>query len=153
MKYGSRQRVRTNIRHLAPLNGCACAFEEWIYGGQKVPKSHEWAHFWFHGLLLFFFFVPEEHYHLWLWYSLEIFSSYVSLLLLFGPVDPKMDSILIWIYNNDDSDIDYDFSLVVYMLVATELLFAPLESVVIIHIFFVDCLDFYNLYWATKAGG
>ena len=28
-----------NIRHLAPLNGCACIFEKWIYGGWKVPKS------------------------------------------------------------------------------------------------------------------
>ena len=43
MNYGSRQRVRPNIRHLAPLDGCACVFEEWIYGGQKVPKSHELA--------------------------------------------------------------------------------------------------------------
>ena len=42
-RYGSRRRVRPNIRHLAPLDGCACAFEEWIYGGQKVPKSHELA--------------------------------------------------------------------------------------------------------------
>ena len=28
MKYGSRQRVRPNIRHLAPLADCACTFEE-----------------------------------------------------------------------------------------------------------------------------
>ena len=25
------------IRHLTPLDGCACAFEEWGYGGRKVP--------------------------------------------------------------------------------------------------------------------
>ena len=37
MKYGSRWRVRPKIRHLAPLDGCACAFEEWVYGGRKVP--------------------------------------------------------------------------------------------------------------------
>ena len=37
MKYGSRWRVRPNIRHLAPLDGCACAFEEWVNGGRKVP--------------------------------------------------------------------------------------------------------------------
>ena len=37
MKYGSRRRVRPKIRHLAPLDGCACAFEEWVYGGQKLP--------------------------------------------------------------------------------------------------------------------
>ena len=43
MKYGSRRRVRLKIRHLAPLDRCACAFEERIYGGQKVPKSHELA--------------------------------------------------------------------------------------------------------------
>ena len=28
MKYGSRQRIQPKIRHLAPLDGCACAFEE-----------------------------------------------------------------------------------------------------------------------------
>ena len=36
-KYGSIQRVRPKIRHLAPLEGCVCAFEEWVYGGQNVP--------------------------------------------------------------------------------------------------------------------
>ena len=39
MKYGSRQRVWPKIRHLAPLDGCACAIEEWKYGGWKVPKG------------------------------------------------------------------------------------------------------------------
>ena len=29
--------------HLAPLDGCACAIEEWVYEGQNVPKSHELA--------------------------------------------------------------------------------------------------------------
>ena len=43
MKYGSRWRVWPKIRHLAPLDGCACIFEEWIYGGQKMPKCHELA--------------------------------------------------------------------------------------------------------------
>ena len=43
MNYGSRRRVKLKIRHLAPLDGCTCVFEEWIYGGQKVPKSHELA--------------------------------------------------------------------------------------------------------------
>ena len=43
MKYGSRRRVWPNIRHLDPLCGCACAFEEWVYGGRKVSKSHEMA--------------------------------------------------------------------------------------------------------------
>ena len=32
MKYGSRRRVHTQIRHLAPLDGYACAIEG-IYGG------------------------------------------------------------------------------------------------------------------------
>ena len=36
-------RVRPKIRQLAPLDGCTCAFEEWVYG-RKVPKSHELAH-------------------------------------------------------------------------------------------------------------
>ena len=37
MKYGSRQRIWPNIRHLrqAPLEGCPCAFEEWVYWGRK----------------------------------------------------------------------------------------------------------------------
>ena len=37
MQYGNRRRVRPNIRHLASLHGCACAFEEWVYGVRKVP--------------------------------------------------------------------------------------------------------------------
>ena len=28
MKYGSRRWIRQKIRHLAPLDGCACVFEE-----------------------------------------------------------------------------------------------------------------------------
>ena len=35
MKYGSRRKVQPKIRYLAPLDGCA--FEEWVYGGRKVP--------------------------------------------------------------------------------------------------------------------
>ena len=27
----------TKIRHLVPLDSCASAFEEWVYGGWKVP--------------------------------------------------------------------------------------------------------------------
>ena len=37
MKYGSRRRVRPNLRQLALLDRCACVFEEWVYGGRKVP--------------------------------------------------------------------------------------------------------------------
>ena len=29
--------MTTDIRHLAPPDGCACAFEEWVYEGRKVP--------------------------------------------------------------------------------------------------------------------
>ena len=36
MKYGNRRRVRPKIKHLAPLDDCA--FEEWVYRGQKVPQ-------------------------------------------------------------------------------------------------------------------
>ena len=43
MNYGSRRWFRPKISHLALLDDCACVFEEWIYGGQKVPKSHELA--------------------------------------------------------------------------------------------------------------
>ena len=32
MKYGSKRRVGPNIRHLAPLDGWACTFEERVYG-------------------------------------------------------------------------------------------------------------------------
>ena len=35
-EYGSSRRVRPKIRHLAPLDGCAYAFEERVYGGRKV---------------------------------------------------------------------------------------------------------------------
>ena len=34
MNYGSRRRVRPKIRHLASLDGCACAFEDSVYGGR-----------------------------------------------------------------------------------------------------------------------
>ena len=37
MNDGSKWRVQPNIRHLAPLDGCTCIFEEWVYGGWKVP--------------------------------------------------------------------------------------------------------------------
>ena len=37
IRYGRRQKVRPKIRHLAPLDGSACALKEWIYGGRKVP--------------------------------------------------------------------------------------------------------------------
>ena len=37
IKYGNRRKGRPKIRHLAPLDGCACKFEEWVYGGRKVP--------------------------------------------------------------------------------------------------------------------
>ena len=37
IKYGSRRGVQPKIRHLASLDGCACAFEELVYGWQKVP--------------------------------------------------------------------------------------------------------------------
>ena len=37
MKYRSRQSVRPKSRHLAPLDDCAYAFEECVYGGRKVP--------------------------------------------------------------------------------------------------------------------
>ena len=31
-----------NIRHLAQLDGCTCAFEEWVYGGLKVHNLMRW---------------------------------------------------------------------------------------------------------------
>ena len=37
LKNGNRRRARRKIRHLAPTDGCACTFEEWVYGGRKVP--------------------------------------------------------------------------------------------------------------------
>ena len=42
MKYGSRWRVRPKLRHLAPLDGCAFAFENWVYGGQKYHNLMRW---------------------------------------------------------------------------------------------------------------
>ena len=36
IKYGSGRRVRPKIRHLAPLDGWECLFEEWAYEGRKV---------------------------------------------------------------------------------------------------------------------
>ena len=41
MKYGSKRRVRSKIRHLAPLHGYACAFEEWVRRSKSAIIS--WA--------------------------------------------------------------------------------------------------------------
>ena len=41
MKYGSRWRVQPNIRNLAPLDGCPCMFEEWVYEDEKC-LTHLW---------------------------------------------------------------------------------------------------------------
>ena len=45
MKYGSRRRVRPKIRHLAPLDGCACGFEELSLRRTKSAVISESAHF------------------------------------------------------------------------------------------------------------
>ena len=42
MKYRSRRRVRPNIRHLAPLDGCACTFEEWVSEDEKCHNLMRW---------------------------------------------------------------------------------------------------------------
>ena len=55
MKYSSRGRVRPNNRHLAPLDGCACAFEEWVYGGWK-EVSLKLAQYYKHLVFLYLFF-------------------------------------------------------------------------------------------------
>ena len=34
IKYRSRRRIRPKIRRVAPLDGCACMFEDWVYGGR-----------------------------------------------------------------------------------------------------------------------
>ena len=36
-KFERRRSFQRKIRHLAPLDVCACAFEELVYGGRKVP--------------------------------------------------------------------------------------------------------------------
>ena len=46
IKHGSRRRVRPKIRHLAPLDGCACAFEEWVYGRRTVTVILPWISCW-----------------------------------------------------------------------------------------------------------
>ena len=42
MKYGIRWRVRPKIRHLAPLDGCACALIEWLYRDEKCHNLMNW---------------------------------------------------------------------------------------------------------------
>ena len=34
LKHGSRRRVWPKIRHVAPVDCCACVFEDWVYGGR-----------------------------------------------------------------------------------------------------------------------
>ena len=40
MKYGIRRRVHPKIRHLAPLDGCACAFENEFTEDDNFYGSH-----------------------------------------------------------------------------------------------------------------
>ena len=37
-------RTKNEPEGTLPLDGCACTFEESVYGGRKVPLSHELAH-------------------------------------------------------------------------------------------------------------
>ena len=37
IKFGSRRRVWPKIRRLAPVDCCACMFEDWVYRGREVP--------------------------------------------------------------------------------------------------------------------
>ena len=41
--YVNRWRAQSKIRDQAPSDGWACVFEEWVYGGGKVPLTHEMA--------------------------------------------------------------------------------------------------------------
>ena len=42
MKYGNRRRIRPKIRHLRPLNGYTCTFEDLVYGGRIEPFLMTW---------------------------------------------------------------------------------------------------------------
>ena len=42
MKYGSRRRVQPKIRHLAPLDGCACAFNNEFTEDEKCHNLISW---------------------------------------------------------------------------------------------------------------
>ena len=42
IKYGSRRRVQPKIRHLAPLDGCVCTFEEWVTENEKSHNLMRW---------------------------------------------------------------------------------------------------------------
>ena len=66
MKYENRRRVRPKIRHLAPLDDCTCAFEEWVYGGQKLPSSPELAHLSDNSNANF---ASKRHFFTWFWKS------------------------------------------------------------------------------------
>ena len=57
MKYKSGRRVRPNL--IASLGGCACAFEQWVYGGRQVPSSHDMAHLFFSGA--YYYYHPETN--------------------------------------------------------------------------------------------
>ena len=41
-KYGSRRKVWPKIRHLAPLDGCACVFEGWVTGDENCHYLGRW---------------------------------------------------------------------------------------------------------------
>ena len=42
IKYGKRRRVRPKIRHLGPLDGCACAFENEFTEYEKYHNLTSW---------------------------------------------------------------------------------------------------------------
>ena len=42
MKNGSRRRIRPNIRHLAPLNGCACGLKNEFSEDEKCNNLMTW---------------------------------------------------------------------------------------------------------------
>ena len=54
IKYGNKGRVRPKIRHLAPLDGCTCAFEEWVFTteDEKYYNLTSWLNFSFNILSL-----------------------------------------------------------------------------------------------------
>ena len=86
MKYGRRRRVRWKIRHLAPLDGCAWVFEEWVYGGRKVPYSQDMAQMALWRAVLCLLCKGQAFINIFLLFgTFDLTNSWLVVLMFYGP--------------------------------------------------------------------
>ena len=82
MKYGSRRRVPPKIRHLAPLDGCTCTFEEWIWRTKKYHNLMTW--------------LKWTNLYSELWYTLRGFSLFLCQTIRYYHIAEHQNLVKIW---------------------------------------------------------